>query len=46
MDLSAAFDMVYHDILLLVLNKRFGIQGVYIELGGILLMTKDTSKCV
>ena len=26
-DLSAAFDMVNHDILLSVLNKRFGLQG-------------------
>ena len=27
MDLSAAFDMLHHDILLSVLNKRFGFQG-------------------
>ena len=31
MDLSAAFDMVHHDILLLVLNKRFGFQGVILN---------------
>ena len=27
MDLSAAFNMVHHDILLLVLNRRFGFEG-------------------
>ena len=27
MDLSAAFDMVHHDILLSVQNRRFGFQG-------------------
>ena len=47
MELSAAFDMVHHDILLSVLNKKFGFQGVHIELGGILLMTKTLqSVCI
>ena len=30
-DLSAAFDMVYHDILLSVLNRRFGFQGTILN---------------
>ena len=31
MELSVAFDMVHHDILLSVLNKRFGFQGVILK---------------
>ena len=31
MDLSAAFDMIHHDILLSVLNKWFGFQGVILN---------------
>ena len=37
-DLSAAFDMVSHDILLSVLDKRFGLKGNIFKLGRNLLM--------
>ena len=31
MDFSAAFNMVHHDMLLSVLNKRFGFQGTILN---------------
>ena len=45
MDLSVAFDMVHHDILLSVLNKRFGFQGVILKWWN-LIYDQEMSKYV
>ena len=46
MDLLAAFDMVHHDILLSVLNKRFGFQGVMLNWVESYLQPRHFKVCI
>ena len=46
MDLSAVFDMVHHDILLSVLNKRFGCQCVILKWVESYLQPRNVKVCI
>ena len=46
MDLLAAFDMVHHDILLSVLNKSFGFQGVILNWMESYLQPRHFKVCI
>ena len=46
MDLSAVFDMVHHDILLSVLNKRYGFQGVILKWVESYLQPRNFKVCI
>ena len=45
-DLSAAFDMVNHDILLSVLDKRFGLQGKILNWTETYLHPRNFKVCI
>ena len=45
-DLSAAFDMVNHNILLTVLNKRFGLQGKILNWTETYLHPRNFKVCI
>ena len=45
-DLSAAFDMVNHDILLSVLDKRFGLQGKILNWTETYLCPRNFKFCI
>ena len=45
-DLSAAFDMVNHDILLSVLDKRFGLQGKILNWTETYLCPRNFKVCI
>jgi hypothetical protein len=45
-DLSAAFDTVYHDIFLAVLRSRFGIHGTSLEWFDSYLRPRNLQVCI